>query len=299
MELRQLKYFLSVAKTLNFSEAARQLCITQSTLSQQVRQLEDELGSPLFIRDSHSVVLTEEGQALLPLARRTVQDADECRTRIIDLQKMVTGELRIGLTSSFSVLFTDTMRDFLKQYPGVKLHVFYKTASELVEMLRRHEVDFYLAFRTAQSQPDVETITLFEYPLSVIMRKEHPLAGRKSLSLHDLELQGVALPGTGMQARKAFDRFINVNTSDLNVRVELNDPNIILDLLQTTNLVSILSSQAIHYRPGLIAVPLDGVKRTMQGGIHLRRDERRKRSVDVFIRMLRESNAIRQMAVQW
>lgn len=299
MELRQLKYFLGVAKTLNFSEAARQLCITQSTLSQQVRQLEDELGSPLFIRDSHSVVLTEEGQVLMPLAERTVQDADDCRTRIIDLQKMVTGELRIGLTSSFSVLFTDTMRDFLKQYPGVKLHVFYKTASELVEMLRNHEVDFYLAFRTAQAQPDVETVTLFEYPLSVIMRKEHPLAGRKSLSLHDLELQGVALPGTGMQARKAFDRFINVNTSNLNVRVELNDPNIILDLLQTTNLVSILSSQAIHYRPGLIAVPLDGVNRTMQGGIHLRRDERRKRSVDVFIRMLRESNAIRQMAVQW
>lgn len=295
MELRQLKYFLGVAKALNFSEAARKLCITQSTLSQQVRQLEDELGCPLFLRDSHSVVLTEEGCALLPLAERTVQDADECRTLVLDLQKMVTGELRIGLTSSFSVLFTDTMRAFLKQYPGVKLHVFYKTAGELVEMLRHHEVDFFLAFRSAQAQPDVETITLFEYPLSVIMRKEHPLADRTSLSFQDLKLQGVALPGTGMQARKAFDRFINVNTSDLNVRVELNDPNIILDLLQTTNLVSILSSQTVRYRPGLKAVPLEGVKRTMQGGIHMLIGERHKRSTDVFIRMLRESNAIRQM----
>ena len=78
MELRQLKYFIKTAETLNFSEAARSLYITQSTLSQQVRTLEDELGCPLFHRDSHSVVLTEYGERMLPLARQTVIDADTC-----------------------------------------------------------------------------------------------------------------------------------------------------------------------------------------------------------------------------
>lgn len=72
MELRQLKYFLMVAKTLSFSEAAKRLNITQGTLSQQIKQLEDELGFQLFSRTSHSVALTEAGEELLPAAKQTV-----------------------------------------------------------------------------------------------------------------------------------------------------------------------------------------------------------------------------------
>ena len=78
MELRQLKYFVKVAETLNFSEAARLLCVTQSTLSQQVKQLETELDTPLLIRSSHSVTLTEQGLELLPYAKRTLDDAETC-----------------------------------------------------------------------------------------------------------------------------------------------------------------------------------------------------------------------------
>lgn len=72
MELRQLKYFLMVAKTLSFSEAAKRLYITQGTLSQQIKQLEDELGFQLFSKTSHSVALTEAGEKLLPAAKQTV-----------------------------------------------------------------------------------------------------------------------------------------------------------------------------------------------------------------------------------
>ena len=67
MELRQLKYFVKTAETLNFSEAAKTLFVTQSTLSQQIRQLEQEIDTVLFVRDSHSVQLTESGEQLLPL----------------------------------------------------------------------------------------------------------------------------------------------------------------------------------------------------------------------------------------
>ena len=66
MELRQLRYFVKVAETLNFSEAAKALFVTQSTLSQQIKQLEQDLDTPLLIRSSHSVALTEAGMELLP-----------------------------------------------------------------------------------------------------------------------------------------------------------------------------------------------------------------------------------------
>lgn len=70
MELRQLKYFVKIAETLNFSEAAKALCVTQSTLSQQIKQLEEEIGEQLLIRTSHSVALSEAGGAILKMLSR-------------------------------------------------------------------------------------------------------------------------------------------------------------------------------------------------------------------------------------
>ena len=81
MELRQLRYFAKAAETLNFSDAARALNIAQSSLSQQIRQLEDELNVQLFLRNSHSIQLTEAGELMLPYALRTIHDAQNCSDR--------------------------------------------------------------------------------------------------------------------------------------------------------------------------------------------------------------------------
>ena len=89
MELRQLKYFLRVADTLNFSTAAKELFITQSTLSQQILQLERDLDQPLFMRNSHEVTLTEAGQTLVPLARETLQAAENCQLRLDELKNLM------------------------------------------------------------------------------------------------------------------------------------------------------------------------------------------------------------------
>ena len=85
MELRQLKYFVAVARTLSFSEAARQLYVTQGTLSQQIMLLEDELGSLLFERTSHKVALTEPGMVLFPLAKNIIQQVEQCKLQVGDL----------------------------------------------------------------------------------------------------------------------------------------------------------------------------------------------------------------------
>ena len=117
MELRQLRYFAKAAETLNFSHAANCLNIAQSSLSQQIKQLEDELGTQLFIRDSHSIRLTEAGEEMLPFALRTIHDAEVCADRIRDLRKMLTGTLNIGVTHSFSPILTESVLYFIKTYP--------------------------------------------------------------------------------------------------------------------------------------------------------------------------------------
>ena len=295
MELRQLKYFVTVAKTLNFTEASHALFITQGTLSQQIRQLEDEIGAPLFLRTSHNVSLTDTGQELLPHAQRTLDEADNCRNRMHDLRGILTGTLDIGVTHSFSALLADTVKDFLRKYPGVKLKIHYNTASELFEMLHRKEVDFIMAFKPLQEFEAIQSDVLFTSTLSVIMRKEHPMASRPFLTMADLEKLSVALPGSGMQARRAFERFIDIDTSRLNIKAEINDPNIIMNILESTNLVSILSSVAIHYHPSLIAIPLKSVQREMTGCVHYLKGIYHKQAGEVFLKMLYASPLVAQM----
>lgn len=295
MELRQLKYFVAVARTLSFSEAARQLYVTQGTLSQQIMLLEDELGSLLFERTSHKVALTEPGMVLFPLAKNIIQQVEQCKLQLGDLRKALGGELNIGMTYSFSDLITDTVRDFLKTYPGVKLRIYYKTASELYQMMVKGELDVILAFKPVVQHKDLVSETLFNFDLCAVMRKDHPLSDRKVLTLEELKNFNIALPGSGLQARKTFEKFNNIDTNGLNVRVELNDPNVIMDLVQSSNLVTILSSLAALYRPNLAAVPLEGYIGKMEGCVHWLKGAYHKKSAEAFIEMVRESAAVSKL----
>lgn len=297
MELRQLKYFVTVAKTLNFSDAARKLFITQGTLSQQIKQLEDEMGFQLLSRTSHSVALTEAGEELLPIAKKTIEESENCRKKMNELRGALTGSLSIGVTHSFSMLLGGTIRDFIKKHPGVKLKIYYKTATELSEMLQDGDLDLFLAFKPAQLSDDIEAETLFPSRLSVVMRKDHPLATKKEISLEELKSQSIALPGSGLQARKNFERFVNLDTRDMDVRIELNDPIMILDILQSSDMVSILSSFAIYNRSNLVAVPIEGVTRVMEGCVHQLKNGYRKKSASVFIDMLRDSALIERASM--
>lgn len=298
MELRQLKYFITVAEELNFSKAAKRLCITQGTLSQQIKQLEGEINAELFERTSHSVTLTEAGEGLLQYAKRTMESAQECAQVAGDLKKGLRGELNIGVTHSFKNLLRGTVKQFIKQYPGVKLNICYSTATELLEMLRERSVDFFVAYKPPTQYPDIESTPLFESGLAVIMRKGHPLADRPFLTMEELRRHPLALPSGPLQARKAFERIVYMDTMGLNVSVEVNDPNFLLEILSATNLMSITSTLAISYRDDLVSVPLQGVERRMLGCVHSLRGTYQKRSAQSFIQMLVDSAEVEKIGME-
>lgn len=299
MEIRQLKYFVRAAETLNFSEASRMLFITQSTLSQQIRQLEQELGIRLFIRDSHNVSLTEAGEELLPYARQTLNSSQLCIDRMADLNNMLGGKLNIGVTYSFSPILTETVLDFMKLYPGVKLNIFYKPVSELLLMLKNREVDFVLAFRPNEEVSGIESHVLFQNYLAVIVGESHPLASLKSVSIEELSRYELALPTPGLQARNYFDTICAGMVADMKVRLELNEVNILLALVRSGNLVSVLAEATTHNFPGVKAVRLDVHPNEMAGCVNTLCDGYHKRSMKEFIKMLRESAAIRERVNAW
>lgn len=299
MELRQLKYFVRTAQTLNFSEAARSLYVSQSTLSQQIKSLENELGTILFQRDSHSASLTQSGSMLLPLAIQTIQDAEACKAQVNDLKEMLTGELNIGVSYSFSHILTETVKSFIKEYPGVKLNIFYRNMEELMEALRHREVDLVLAFKPGQQYNEIESSQLFSDKISVIMRKDHALAGRESISLKELERYPLAIPAKGLQARNALEEYICIERSGLNVCLEINEANILLDIVQDNNLLAMLSKASIRGRDLLKAVPLNLPDNQMQGCVHTLKRVFHKRSADVFVKMLRDTNIIQELSGKW
>ncbi|MDD4514182.1 LysR substrate-binding domain-containing protein [Massilibacteroides sp.] len=299
MELRQLKYFVKVAETLNFSEAAKALFITQSTLSQQIKQLEQEMNAQLFQRDSHSVALTEAGEELFPCALQTIYTADACIERIHDLKQLLSGTLNIGVTFSFSPILTETIVTFIKRYPNVKLNICYKPMAELMDMLGRREVDFVLAFKPTERYKDIESHILFDNYLAAIVQKDHPLAKKEKVSLAELERYDIALPSKGLQARNAFELVLSKYFSQLKVRVELNEVNILLKLIKQSNWVTILSEASIHNEQGVKAIPLDVPENEMAGCVHMLKNTYRKHSAQEFIRLLSESNAIRERIHEW
>ena len=298
MELRQLRYFVKTAETRNFSHAASCLNIAQTSLSQQIKHLEDELGTQLFIRDSHSLQLTEAGEVILPFALRTIQDAEACVDRINDLRKLLTGTLNIGVTHSFSPILTESVISFIKMYPKIKVNIVYKQMNELMELLSNRELDFVLAFKPIQTFPNVESHILFQNTLSAIVGKNHPLASKEKVSISELEKYDLALPSKGMQARNAFNNIVS-DCDVFKIRIELNDVNTLLKLVRQTSLVTVLAEDSIYDVRDVKAVPIDVQDNQMTGCVHIMKDAYRKHSMQEFIRLLTESLAVKRLQNNW
>lgn len=295
MDIRQLKYFLKVAETLNFSEASRALFITQSTLSQQIGKLEQELGIQLFERNSHEVRTTEAGNHLRFYAQCAVNSVNDCIQHMEDLKHLLTGELNIGVTFSFNSIAHEAIMTFLKKFPGVKLNVCYKPMSELLEMLKQRQLDVVLAFKPSQADERIESRLLFVNYLAAIANENHPLARQEHISLDELQHYSLALPAHGLQARHALDRLADARHMQFSASVEINNVNLLLRIVRESNYVTVLSESTIFHESGLRSVRIDNAEAAMEGCVHILRGTYLKQSAQEFIALLAASTSIRSL----
>ena len=299
MELRYLKSFIIAARLLNFSEAARRMCVTQSTFSQTIKQLEEELGCMLFFRNSHEVSLTEAGLELLPFAEKAVQSADDCSHRMEDLRKLRCGTLNIGVTHSFNMVMHETLKDFMKRYPSIRLNVVYKPMTELLVRLSRRELDFVLSFRPQMHYPEMESHLIFEDRLSVIVRSDHPLAKKEHIVAADLSGYPLALPAVGLQARNVFETILSEESVELNVRVEMDEVTPLLRLVRNTGICTVLSSSATEDADDLCAIPFGHECCRMEGCVQTLKGSYMKTASKEFIRILCETSLVKKRIGEW
>lgn len=183
MELRHLRYFVAVAEELHFGRAAARLGIAQPPLSQQVRQLERELGVELFVRARRRVELTEGGRVLLGHARAVLQRAAQAAVDVRRAARGETGALAVGVVASATYgLMPRVFRTFRARHPDVALSMAVMSTGTQVAALRAGQLDLGLA-RTPFGDETLVAETVHEEPVVVALPAGHPLAGRRALPL--------------------------------------------------------------------------------------------------------------------
>ena len=286
MELRQLKYFIKAAERSNFTEAAALLNISQSTLSQQIKQLEDELGVPLFDRIAKRVMLTEAGKLFLPHAIQTVRKSEDGREMIKELNNIQTGSLTIGATYGLSSLLTQTLICFSEKYPKIKISIEFGTSDELLKLITESKLDFALSFIPVRHTKTYVTYPLFKSILSLIVHRDHPSATHQNTSVAQLADMPLVLPVKGYSIRAFLDKALSEVNIIPDIAMEINDIDMLLKLVDTGKWCTVLMKTSLFNYPSLVAVPILGEEMERQATITWPVDVYRKKSAIEFAELL-------------
>lgn len=189
MELRHLRYFLAVAEMLNFTKAAAKMNVAQPALSRQIRDLEEELGVPLFERTSRFVDLTDAGREFVTEAREVLQRMELATKKVRAFATGERGEIHLGYAPSPSVeLLPKALQAFAEQCPDVRMNLHDLSIEEMLQGLRAGRLNAAL---TVQSSPKRMRGLVFEglrtYLVCVAVHRKHGFARAKTVTLAQLE----------------------------------------------------------------------------------------------------------------
>lgn len=209
VQLHQLQYFVAVAETRHFTQAAARVHVAQPSLSQQIRALERDLGAELFHRARGHITLTDAGEALLPLARRILADAETARREVQEVARLRRGRVRLGATPSLCAsLVPDVLRVFHDRFQGIELAVHEGGSRDLVRVLASGELDLALIITPlAGPGPALTATDLLREELVVVCSPTGAgaasFAGRSTIGVEDLRGQPMVVMRRGYDVREA------------------------------------------------------------------------------------------------
>lgn len=256
MEIRQLRYFLEAAKREHITQAASALHITQSTLSHQLRQLETELGTPLFDRVGRQVRLTEAGRMFSRFALRALRDLEDGQLALQSLNDLQSGELKVGVITTYTnSLLPRAIASFATRYPGIHLHVEDLPMRQIEQRLQDGLLDIGLGFTTPDNEAHLDGEPLFTERLMLLVKDDHPLAGRKTIGKKDLSGLDIALQSRLYISRQLIDRQL-AKYIEGRVRLELDSIPAMQSIVANSHLACMLFEGAVLSLPGLRAIPI-------------------------------------------
>jgi LysR family cyn operon transcriptional activator len=257
MELRQVRYFIRVAELLHFTHAAESLHVSQSTLSTQIQQLEEEIGCPLFDR-GRNLRLTEAGQLLLARARRCYRELELAKEEIGDLRQLLRGALSFGTTHMFSQKFVPSvLAAYAAAYPKVQVSMHVGSDHAIEQEILTRTIDVGLACIVSETA-EIEYEELFCEELVLIVPKQHSLAGKTEIDARELSSFPLLLPSNGFSIRHFVDQYFLREKISPKVISEINDFSAIFAMVKTRNLATFGCRGATVNDTGIHAISLSG-----------------------------------------
>lgn len=190
MTFNQIKYFVTVAECLSFTEAAKCLFITQPALSRQINAMEEELGTRLFIREKKRLKLTPGGSVLYNRLPKVLSDYAEAVEDAKHANSGYEGELRIGFLDIYDIseLFDDVIREFREAYEKIAMSLERFALGELPARLAAGDLDLILTYGfSLYDKPDLVTVNVQKFDSCIMLNQNHPLALQETVALADLK----------------------------------------------------------------------------------------------------------------
>jgi len=288
MEIYQLQYFIKTAEVLHFTKAAELCFVTQSGLSQQIKKLEEELGMPLFKRIGKKVQLTEAGSVFLIHAKKVVENVENGKQAIEDLNEMIGGELRIGVTYIFGLLILPVVNAFAKKYQNLKIIVEYGTTEVLEQKLLDNELDLVFVISSHEIEMPIQKVPLFTSNMVMVVSKNHALAHLDKIAFKKIEEIPLILPGKGSNSREYVEELFKKFNMKPKISIELQSIHALLQMVENSDWATIVAEMALKDWDDLKAIQITGVV-TKRDSYMLTLGSYQKKAVKLFMEEFKKS----------
>lgn len=267
MQIESLKVFTDLAETESFTKAAQINSVTQSAVSQQISSLERHFKSILIERSKKKFRLTREGQVLYEYSKQIIQTYDALQNRIQEIKDIVSGTIRVSTIYSIGLHdLPPYLKQFLKQFPTVNVHVEYRRANQVYDDVLGNVVDIGLV-AYPQKELRLEVIPLREDPMVLICHPQHPFAKAKQIKLKQIAGQKFVGFEPDIPTRRAIDKvfkdhgvslmpvmeFDNIETVkravEIDAGISIVPHNTILQEISKQTLVEVKIEDAEFFRP--------------------------------------------------
>ncbi len=247
MNLQQLRYLCAIVDHgLNVSDAAEALFTSQPGISKQVRQLEDEIGVPVFVRHGKRLsALTPAGKAVVATARRALREIENLRRVGAEFKSEDTGVLSIATTHTQArYVLPKVIRDFASRYPRVKVVLHQGNPLQVAEQTARGEVDVGIATEALSSFPELVALPCYEWNRSVLVPTAHPLAAVKPLTLAAIARYPIITYDFAFTGRSQINAAFDTEGLDPNVVLTALDADVIKTYVELGMGIGIVASMA-------------------------------------------------------
>ena len=264
MSLRSIQYFVAVAEHHSFTRAAELLYVSQPSLSQQIKLLEESLRVQLLDRSGRNVRLTNAGEVYLRHARRALRELDAAKRSLNDLQDLSRGSLRLAMTPITDFLTRPLLEGFNARYPGITVSILEMSQNQIEAALTGDNGDdidagivFTDTFSSEARSNEIEKHLLFVEKLSLAVGSAHPLAIQQApLNAQVLEQESLALLSSKFALRRHVDQYFHEYGITPHIAIETNSVSVIVDIIRNGRLVTVLPNTIASEQNGVTPLML-------------------------------------------